>query len=124
MIVLILNILSVAVIVYDTTGHVAKYLDKETDASKNDFKRLVHTWIFYAALQLLSCSLCCECEGFFVGLLRLLLALLRLYVALPISGGSSLFTVQFIDNAILSNIAKSGVELIKAQVAKLQNTTQ
>lgn len=124
MIVGILNFVSILVLIYDTTGYIAKYLDKETDVAKSDFRRLVHTWIFYASLQLLSCCLfSCECEGFFAGLFRLTSALLRLYVALPITGGASLFTTQFIDNAIISKLSKSAVEFIKAKISSVQCST-
>lgn len=121
MIVEILNILSSIFIMYDTVGYIAKYSNKDNDKAKEDYNRLILTWVFFAAVRGIGClTYCPDSECFLADVTAFILAVVKLYLALPITGGVNLFKTQFIDNQVISKTFGNVVQLIKAQVEKLQ----
>ena len=118
MIVQIINIISLLVIIYDTLGHIVAYKNYEKEESKTDYNRLIKTWIFYAAFKTLGCCLCSNEECFFSGLLSIILAFVKLGVALPITGVANKLCVEICDNQVLTKAVKSVVEIVKSQVEK------
>ena len=118
MIAQILNIVSLLVIIYDTLGHVVAYKNYEKEESKTDYNRLIKTWIFYAAFKTLGCCLCSDEECFFSGFLAIVFAVVKLGIALPITGIANKLCVEICDNQILTKGVKSVVDLVKGQVEK------
>ena len=120
----ILNILAITVLLYDTIGHIVNYSKKENNTKvTEDYNRLIYTWIFYLSVCLLCCTLCCSsCEGYFSGILYMIFSILKLYLALPITGGVKLFKSQFIDNSIISKLMHNLTTLVKGQLEKIESS--
>lgn len=118
----ILTFIALFVLIFDTAGHIVFYSLKEaTDKIKDDYNRLIYTWIFYLSI----CKVCCmsglsDGEGYFASFFSLTFALLKLYIAIPITGGVNTFKVQFIDNSLISKLVKKLSNSVNCQANKTE----
>jgi hypothetical protein len=106
MIVEILNFLSLSIIIYDTLGYLANYANKASnDKIKADYSRLIYTWVFYLSIKYLGCTTCLtDPECFLGGIFALVFAVVRLLVALPITGVRAILTKKIIEDELLCNL--------------------
>ncbi len=106
MIVELLNFLSLSIIIYDTLGYLANYANKgSNDKTKEDYSRLIYTWIFYLSIKYLGCVTCLtDPECFLGGIFALVFAIVRLLVALPITGVRAILTKRIIEDDLLGNL--------------------
>ncbi len=120
MITCLVNFLSLAIVLYDTLGYIVVYMNKEaTEESKNDYNRLIYTWVFYMSFKWLTCYLACG-ECFISGILTVVFCVARLLIALPITGISNILRKTIIDDALLCKLISKakGVVCCKAECAE------
>lgn len=114
----IFNFLAIALVLYDTLGHIAIYSNKQSEAQKVDYNRLIHTWTFYFSLQTISCCLGLSGgEGFLSNIIGLLFAVALLLISLPITGVAKTLSKAFIEDALLLKLFKQ----LKAIIATKMN---
>jgi len=70
------------VLSYDTLGYL-RTINKNKDASKEDYSRLVFTWIFQFSLCYLSCMLCC------LPLIAELSLVAKIFITIPLLQGTN-----------------------------------
>ena len=117
-----ISFLSLLFIMYDTTGYIVCYSNKEaTEESKSDYTRLVRTWIFYMAIGWLACtSGCCKGEGFIALILSVVFAVSRLLVALPVTGFARLLQNKVIDDGLMCKLAGNISCMVKSKMSPVQ----
>mmetsp|Transcript_22974 Transcript_22974/g.23920 ORF Transcript_22974/g.23920 Transcript_22974/m.23920 type:complete len:138 (-) Transcript_22974:79-492(-) len=122
MIACLLNFLSLGILLYDTLGYIAVYLNKEpTEEIKTDHNRLIHTWVFYLGLKYVSCYLGLgDSEFFLFEIIHLVLALVRLLITLPITGLSRMFTKTLIEDALACKLLDKVRSSVMAKVQEGQ----
>lgn len=106
MIAQILNFLSLSIILYDTLGYLANYANKSSsDKIKSDYSRLVYTWVFYLSIKYIECTTCLSDPGFYLGeMFALVFSIVRLFIALPVTGVRAVLTKQVIEDDLLYNL--------------------
>lgn len=109
----IFNFLSLVFIIYDTLGYIALYLNKEAkEETKEDYNRLIQTWIIYLGVKYLGCYTTCATECIFGDLFYIIFSIVRLLIALPITGVAKILIKIIIQDCVpckLFNDIKSKV---------------
>ena len=115
----ILDLLLTTIMLFDTLGLVYQFRKNNT-CSEKEYIRVCLSWILFLTLSNL---FSCEKKGFFGTTVRLIVFLAKLFVVLPILGGTLKFHKYFIEE----KNAEKWYELIKAKIIKIKKflkTTQ
>ena len=111
----LLDILLTTIILYDTLG-LAYQLRKVGECETKDYLRVCLTWILFLSIyNLLSCSW----KGFFGFLMRLLILLLKIFVAIPKFNGTLIIYKYLIEDGNAEKWYKQIIEKIKPQLCKV-----
>ena len=106
----ILDLLLTTILLFDTLGLAYQFRTKNTCEEK-EYIRVCLSWILFLSISNL---LSCETKGFFGSVFRLIIFLLKLFVVLPILGG----TLKVHKFLIEEQRAEKWLELIKIKVSK------
>ena len=106
----ILDLLLTTILLFDTLGLAYQFRTKNTCEEK-EYIRVCLSWILFLSISNL---LSCETKGFFGSVFRLIIFLLKLFVVLPILGG----TLKVHKFLIEEQRAEKWLELIKVKVCK------
>ena len=106
----ILDLLLTTILLFDTLGLAYQFRTKNTCEEK-EYIRVCLSWILFLSISNL---LSCETKGFFGSVFRLIIFLLKLFVVLPILGG----TLKVHKFLIEEQRAEKWLELIKVKVYK------
>lgn len=104
------EIILLSIICIDTLGFLGESR-KGSKANLRDFHRICFTWIFFLIFRSISCSTCSGIIGHFYGMLMLLA---KVYVAIPLLGG----TQKLYDMVVEKNMIPS---YIKEMFAKIKS---
>ena len=102
----LVDLLLTALITLDTLGLVGQYNQKKSPESK-DYVRVCFTWIFFLTLKSFTPT---AGEGFFIKLIRILFLLGKVFVILPLLGG----TMMIYNKA--PEVIKKGVDFAKSKI--------
>ena len=112
----ILDLLLTTIMLFDTLGLVYQFRKNNT-CSEKEYIRVCLSWILFLTLSNL---FSCEKKGFFGTTVRLIVFLAKLFVVLPILGGTLKFHKYFIEE----KNAEKWYELIKAKIIKNKEVSQ
>ena len=112
----ILDLLLTTIMLFDTLGLVYQFRKNNT-CSEKEYIRVCLSWILFLTLSNL---FSCEKKGFFGTTVRLIVFLAKLFVVLPILGGTLKFHKYFIEE----KNAEKWYELIKAKIIKNKDVSQ
>ena len=112
----ILDLLLTTIMLFDTLGLVYQFRKNNT-CSEKEYIRVCLSWILFLTLSNL---FSCEKKGFFGTTVRLIVFLAKLFVVLPILGGTLKFHKYFIEE----RNAEKWYELIKAKIIKNKEVSQ
>jgi hypothetical protein len=96
----------------DTLGFIAENRKWARTDSK-DYLRICFTWIFFLIFRAISCNTCSGIIGHFYGMLMLLA---KLYVTLPVLGGTEKLYDSIVEKNSLPNYIKNIFGNIKSQM--------
>ena len=102
----IVDLLLTTLITLDTLGLVGQYR-KKTSTTTEDYTRVCFTWIFFLTLKSFTPT---AGEGFFIKLIRILFLLGKVFVVLPLLGG----TMMIYNKA--PEVIKKGVDFAKSKI--------
>ena len=106
----ILDVLLTTIMLFDTLGLVYQFRKNNT-CSQNEYIRVCLSWILFLTISNLFSY---EKKGFFGTTVRLIIFLAKLFVVLPILGGTLRIHKYFIEE----KNAEKWYELIKAKICK------
>ena len=112
----ILDLVLTTIMLFDTLGLVYQFRKNNT-CSEKEYIRVCLSWILFLTLSNL---FSCEKKGFFGTTVRLIVFLAKLFVVLPILGGTLKFHKYFIEE----KNAEKWYELIKAKIIKNKEVSQ
>ena len=95
-----------SLITLDTLGLVGQFREKKAPDTK-DYTRVCFTWIFFLTLKSFTPT---AGEGFFIKLIRILFLLGKVFVVLPLLGG----TMMIYNKA--PEVIKKGVDFAKSKI--------
>lgn len=107
----LIDLILTTLIVLDTLGLVVQYSQKKSADSK-DYTRVCFTWLFFLTLKSFTLN---DGEGYFRKTLILLFLLAKIFVVLPILGGTMLIYNQ------APELIKKGVDFAKSQLGITNN---
>ena len=105
-----IDLLLTTLITLDTLGLVGQYKKKKTPDSK-DYTRVCFTWIFYLTLKSFTPN---DGEGTFRKILLLIFLFAKIFVVLPILGGTLLIynqAPQLIKKGVDFSVSKMGINV-------------
>jgi predicted Na+-dependent transporter len=102
----LIDLILLSLITLDTLGLVGQYNQKKSPESK-DYVRVCFTWIFFLTLKSFTPN---DGEGYFRKILMLLFLLAKLFVVLPILGGTMLIYNKS------PELIQKGVDVIKSKL--------
>ena len=106
----ILDLLLTTILLFDTLGLAYQFRTKNTCEDK-EYIRVCLSWILFLSISNL---FSCETKGFFGTVFRIIIFLSKLFVVLPILGG----TLKIYKFLIEEQRAEKWIELIKGKVSK------
>ena len=110
----ILDVLLTTVMLFDTLGLIYQFRKNNT-CSEKEYIRVCLSWILFLTI----CNLFSyEKKGFFAMMVRLIIFLLKVFVVLPMFGG----TLRFHQYFIVDKNAEKWYEFLKGKICKNNNT--
>ena len=106
----ILDLLLTTIMLFDTLGLVYQFRKNNT-CSEKEYIRVCLSWILFLTLSNL---FSCEKKGFFGTTVRLIVFLAKLFVVLPILGG----TLRFHKYFIVDKNAEKWCQFLKSKICK------
>ena len=106
----ILDLLLTTILLFDTLGLAYQFRTKNT-CDEREYIRVCLSWILFLSISNL---FSCESKGFFGTVLRIIIFLLKLYVVIPLLGG----TLQLHKLLVEEKRAEKWLELIKVKISK------
>ncbi len=108
-----LNALLTSIMLFDTLGLIYQFRKGSVD--QKEFNRVWFSWMLFLAISsLFSCSW----KGFFGTLIRLIIFLAKVYVTIPIFGGSLKIHKYLIEDGNAEKWYKKIMELVKSKLCK------
>ena len=106
----ILDVLLTTILLFDTLGLAYQFRTKNTCDDK-EYLRVCLSWILFLSISNL---FSCEARGFFGTVFRLIIFLSKLFVVIPILGG----TIKVYQFLVEERRAEKWLELIKVKISK------
>ena len=106
----ILDVLLTTILLFDTLGLAYQFRTKNTCDDK-EYLRVCLSWILFLSISNL---FSCETKGFFGTVFRLIIFLSKLFVVIPILGG----TIKVYQFLVEERRAEKWLELIKVKISK------
>ena len=107
---LLIDFILSSILLFDTLGLAYQFRVKNT-CNEKDYLRVCLSWILFLTI----CNLfTCEKKSFFGTIIRLIILLAKLYVVLPILGGTLKLYKYFVED----KHAQMWYELVKSKVCK------
>ena len=114
----ILNLLDIVltlILLFDTLGMIYQFRKHEDKVKPKEFVRICFSWILFLTI----CSLfSCERKGFFGSLIRLIIAGAKIYVTIPLFGGSMKIHKYLIEDGKAIDFYNRGYEFIKSKLCQ------
>ena len=108
-----LNALLTSIMLFDTLGLIYQFRKGSVD--QKEFNRVWFSWMLFLAISsLFSCSW----KGFFGTLIRLIIFLAKVYVTIPIFGGSLKIHKYLIEDGKALQFYNTTVETVKSKICK------
>ena len=110
----LLDVVLTAVMLFDTLGIIYQFR-KNIPVNPKEYIRICFSWILFLAI----CSLfSCDRKGFFGTLIRLIILFSKIFVTIPILGGTNKIHKYLIEERNAEKYYKKVVELIKSKLCK------
>ena len=111
----ILDVLMTTIMLFDTLGLVYQFRKNNT-CSEKEYIRVCLSWILFLTISNL---FSCEKKGAFGSIIRLIIFFAKLFVVLPILGGTLRFHKYFIED----KNAEKWYQFLKAKICKNNEAT-
>lgn len=105
----VVDLLVLALMTLDTLI-LLNQLRKKNMCDADDYKRVIFTWIFVLTVRSLTC---CSCTGIIATFVKLLGTVAKIYLAIPLLGGSNKFYDFLITQNKGAEYYNKAVEVIK-----------
>ena len=110
----LLDMLLIIVMLFDTLGLLYQFRKKE-QVNPKEYIRIYSSWILFLTIYN---TFSCKWKGFFGTLIRLILLAAKVYVTIPIFGGSMKIHKIIIEDGKGEELYKRLVDLIKSKLCK------
>ena len=111
----LLDIVLTSVLLFDTLGMIYQFRKHEESVKHKEFVRICFSWILFLTI----CSLfSCKRKGFFGTLIRLIIVASKVYVTIPLFGGSMKIHKYLIDDGKAIEFYNRSYEFIKNKLCK------
>ena len=110
----LLDLVLTAVMIFDTLGIIYQFR-KNLDVKSEEYIRICFSWILFLTI----CSLfSCDRKGIFGTLFRLIILFSKIYVTIPVLGGTKKIHKYLIEDGNAEKYYKKVVELAKSKLCK------
>ena len=108
------DVVLTTIMLFDTLGIIYQFR-KEGNVDSKEYRRLCFSWIFFLAISsLFSCSW----KGFFGTLIRLIILAAKIYVTIPILGGTLKIHKFLIEDGNAEKYYNQVVGIVKSKLCK------
>ena len=109
----LLDVVLTTLMLFDTLGIIYQF--RKSTVDPREYVRICYSWIFFLTI----CTLfSCNWEGFFGTLIRLLILVAKVYVTIPILGGTNKIHDYLIKQGKGEEYLKKGVNFVKSKICK------
>ena len=109
------DVLLSTLLLFDTLGLIYQFRTSESSVDHKEYVRICFSWLLYFAI----CTLfSCSWKGFFGTLIRLTILFAKIYVVIPVLGGTNKIHKILIDDGKAEEFYKKVSDLIKSKCCK------
>ena len=109
----LLDVVLTTLMLFDTLGIIYQFI--KSTVHPKEYVRVCYSWIFFLTI----CTLfSCNWEGFFGTLIRLLILMAKVYVTIPILGGTNKIHNYLIEQGKGEEYLKKGINFVKSKISK------
>jgi hypothetical protein len=113
----LIELILLTVVALDTLGYVVENRKNPEKSSLKDYTRLCFTWVFFLILRSMSC---CGCSGYFGSLWGMAMLAGKVYVSIPLLGGSEKMYNMLIEENVAKKYFKVACDFIKSKTGCCQ----
>ena len=113
-----LDLVLILIMLYDTLGLIYQFRKSKESVKTQEFIRISFSWILFLTIYN---TFSCSWKGFFGTLIRLILFAVKVYVTIPLLGGSLKLHKILIEEKKAEECFNKVFELIKSKICKCES---
>ena len=113
-----LDLVLILIMLYDTLGLIYQFRKSKESVKPKEFIRISFSWILFLTIYN---TFSCSWKGFFGTLIRLILLAAKVYVTIPLLGGSLKLHKILIEDDKAKECFNQVIGLVKSKICKCEN---